>query len=325
MSSFFTKDDYTLRWGRAIVAGLVGLLGLVVLIGLIFAFPFKKVPNGYVALSYGGGLVEGQEFQFVKPGPSGMFLNGFADNLFLYPSTLRTYIVSSVSGEGDREGSDAIRALDKNGVEITYEVAVYFKLNLDQLQKFHDSIGLKYHAWCDAGETNCSDGWEHMLNDTLRQQLENALQGATRTHDTDEFRNAQTIRDIQREVELNLKDNVNRVLGNGLETEFFCGPDYVAGGDACPDFSVVIKRPSLPEGVLERYRAVQQSLIQIEEATNKVKVAEQEAQAIRERQEALESCGQTCVLYEAIKAGSIDFWVVPDTGLNLTLPQRSTG
>lgn len=318
--SFYYKQDGEVRYGSVIGTVVGGIVALFLAIALLVAWPFEKVPNGYTALSYGGGIIEGQHFQGERPGPSGLFFNGWGDKLYLYPTTLRTYIVSSVGEEGDREGSDAITAIDANGVEITYEVAVYFKLNLDVLEEFHQSIGLKYHAWCDPGATNCSDGWEHMLNDTLRQQLENALQSATRTHQTEEFLQSETIRSIQTQIEANLKENVNEVLGSGLETEFFCGPDYVPAGGECPDFALVIKKPQLPDEVIARYREVQEAEIKVQTRQEEVKQAELEAEAIAKRQAALESCGQTCILYEAIKSGKITFWVIPDAGSRLTIP-----
>jgi hypothetical protein len=317
---------YDYNW-KAIVASVLGAALVILLLLSVFMWPFKKVANGYVGLSYGGGVFEGQHFQGEHVGPKGMFINGFADQLYLYPTTLRTYIVSQVAGEGDREGSDAITALDANGVDITYEVAVYFKLNLDVLREFHEKIGLKYHAWCGAGAPNCSDGWEHMLNDTLRQQLENALQAATRSHTTDEFLLVETIRQIQTEIELNLKDNVNRVLGSGAETEFFCGPDYVPGGNICPDFSVVVKKPTLPGEVVTRYRQVQEAEITVETRRQEVEQARLQAEAINELNEALSSASssEAYVLLKAIEAGNITFWVIPQSAdLTLQTPNAAT-
>lgn len=331
MSFFYKENPETgrevLRTNRVRALTGGGIALVVFLVVWLFASPFAKVPNGYIGLSYGGGIFEGQHFQGEHSGPTSLFFNGPGDHLYLYPTTLRNYIISSVASEGDREGSDSIVALDSEGVPVTYEVAVYFKLNVDLAAQFHTSIGLKYHAWCDSGATNCSDGWEEMLNATMRQQLENALQAASRTHTTSEFLQTETIRLIQGQIEANLKDNVNKVLGDGDDAEYFCGPDYVAGSDECPDFSLVIKTATLPQDVVTEYQNVQESKIAIETKRNEVVQAELEAEAIEKRQKALESCGETCVLYEAIKAGSIDFWVIPSgqEGLNLTLPTKGAG
>lgn len=303
--------------GSALIAA--GVAAVIALFVVIVSWPFEQVPNGYVGLSYGGGIFEGQHFQGERVGPTSLFFNGFGDHLYLYPATQRNYIISLNPAEGDRGEADHIEALDQDGVVIKYEVAVYFKLNLDKLEEFHKNIGIKYHAWCNGAETDCSDGWVNMLNDSFRQQLENALQNATRQYKTDDFLLAETLRTIQTSVATSLKENVNGVLGD----DYFCGPTYVPGGE-CTDFKLVIKKPTLPDGVVDQYRQVQESRIAIQTKDNEIIQAEKEAQAIKARQEALESCGQTCVLYEAIQSGKITFWVIPD-GMNLTLPTQAAG
>lgn len=317
------KDSYSpgyYRVGRITAGIILGIVGLIFILGLLTMWPFKKVPNGYVGMSYGGGWFEGQHFQGEKVGPKGLFFNGWGDALYLYPATQRNYIVSLHSDEGDRGRSDAITALDSEGVLIKYEVAVYFKLNLDKLAEFHQNIGIKYHAWCNGTETDCSDGWMRMLNDSFRQQLENALQSTTRQYSTDEFLLTETLRNIQTSVAGNLKDNVNSVLGD----EYFCGPSFVVGSEECPDFRLIIKKPTLPDTIVDQYKHVQESRIAIQTKENEVVQAEKEAEAIAERQQALESCGQACVLYEAIRAGNITFWVIPEGDLSLTIPAPQT-
>lgn len=291
---------------------------LLFLVGLVFAFPFKKVPNGYVGLSFGGGVIEGQHFQGERIGPTSLFFNGWGDKLYLYPTTQRNYIISLQTDEGDRGHADSITALNADGVPVQYEVAVYFKLNLDKLQEFHQNIGLKYHAWCDGGAPNCSDGWENMLNDSFRQQIENALQLVTRQFHTDDFLTQETVRGIQSAVAQDLKDNVNGVLGD----EYFCGPTFVQGSGECPDFKLVLKRPSLPEAVTTRYSEVQESRIEIQTRENEVKQAELQAEAIDKLNRALSSAqsADAYVLLKAIESGKIDFWVIPDGGTTLTLP-----
>ena len=295
---------------------IVGIVAVFFLLATLVMWPFEKVPNGYVGLSYGGGLVEGQHFQGEKYGPTSLFFNGFGDHLFLYPATQRNYIISLNAAEGDRNEADSITALNADGVEVQYEVAVYFKLNLDKLQEFHQNIGLKYHAWCDGGAVNCSDGWENMLNDSLRQQLENALQKVTRGYKTDAFLQTDTLNTIQASVAGSLKENVNSVLGD----DYFCGPAYVQGTGACPDFELVLKKPTLPGAVTDRYSEVQQSLITIQTKENEVKQAELQAEAIDKLNKALSSAqsADAYVLLKAIESGKINFWVIPQGG-NLTL------
>ena len=60
-------------------------------------------------------------------------------------------------------------------VTVSYQVAVYYKLNTDELRAFHEQLGLRYQAYTD-------DGWDALIADTLRQQIEAALQEETRRH-----------------------------------------------------------------------------------------------------------------------------------------------
>ena len=301
------EDGYT---GPLTILGVVAAgLVLFLLVSLIVAFPFRKTPRDKIGLSYGGGLVEGAHFQGIKDPGSNLFFNGWGDRLYLYPVTQRNYIISKRAGEGDVGETDYVSAPSSDRIEVQYEVAVYFKLNVDRIQQFHENIGLKYHAWEE-------DGWLDMLHSSFRQQIEFALQRESRKYPVvDIYADKATLELIQEEVGSALKENVERVLGD----EYFCGPTYVPG-QGCPEFEFVIKRVTVPEEILHEYQNNRASEIAIVTRENEVKQAELEAEAIRERQEALESCGQTCILYEAIHEGSITFWVIPDGDTTLTLP-----
>ena len=307
--SLFYKEDGDPRASTVAATIAAGLVAVVFVISLFAAFPFKKTPRDKIGLSYGGGVVEGAHFQKVVQPGSGLFFNGWGDRLYLYPVTQRNYIISKRPGEGDVGEVDFVSAPSSDRIEVQFEVAVYFKLNVDNLQAFHENIGLKYRAWED-------DGWLAMLHSSFRQQIEYALQREARKYAViDIYADKDTLETIQTEVGTALKENVERILGD----EYFCGPTFVPG-QPCPDFEFVIKRITVPDEIRSEYQANRASEIAITTKENEVKQAQLEAQAIKERQEALESCGQTCVLYEAIHQGGITFWVIPDGQTNLTIP-----
>lgn len=305
------------RWGYTtgeMVKGIaLGLVSLLVLLALgVFFFATDKVPRDKIGLSYGGGLFEGAHFQRIVPGGTGLFINGWGDRLYEYPTTQRNYIISKRAGEGDVGAADFIPAPSKDRIEVDYEVAVYFKLNLQQIRQFHENIGLKYHAWTD-------DGWDQMLNDSFRQQIEFALQRESRKYNVaDIYADNPTLLQIQGEVGAVLKENVANVLGD----DYFCGPTYnVDTPNVCPNFTFVIKRVTVPESVQQAFNDNRTSEIEILTKQNEVTQALKEAEAIRARQEALQSCGQTCILYEAIHSGAIKFWVLPsNTPLTIATP-----
>jgi hypothetical protein len=133
----------------------------------------RKTPRDRVGISYGGGPFEGVHYQrIVQPG-SNLFFNGFFDSLYLYPSDQVNYIISQAQDDGNKPTADAVVAPTHDRVQVTYQAAIYFKLNSDLLQDFHEQLGLRYHAYT-------TDGWNKLIRDTFRQQIENTLQEETR-------------------------------------------------------------------------------------------------------------------------------------------------
>ncbi len=294
---------------RGIALIVAGLIALVVLIVLLTGF--KKTPRDQVGLSYGGGPIEGAHFQKVVTPGHGLFFNGVADKLYLYPVTQRNYIISKKPGEGDIGEEDFVRAPSKDRIPADYEVAVYFKLNTDKVREFHEQIGLKYQAWTE-------EGWDKMLRDSFRQQVEFALQRESRRYDVaDIYANAGVLKSIQLDVGTVLKENVSQVLGD----DYFCGPTF--SGGTCPQFTFVLKHVDIPEGVRQAFEDNRTSQIQVQTKLNEVKQREAEAEAIRKLTAALRD--PNYVLLRAVESGKVTFWVLPQGQNNFTLspPQPS--
>jgi SPFH domain / Band 7 family len=275
----------------------------------------KKTPRNMVGISYGGGPFEAAHFQrIVMPG-SKLYVNGVFDPLYLYPADTQNYIVSKVPTQGSVRAADSIISPSRDRVQIEYQVAVYFKLNIDLLQTFHEQLGLQYAAY------NAS-GWARLIQDTFRQQIENALQEETRQYDVaDIYGNAQDLTTIQTDVEHKLSDRLIAALGQ----PFFCGPTYTRGKQ-CTSPTFVIKKVDIPPDVVKAFQDNRTSQIQVLTAQNQIAQRTAEAQAIEALNQGLAQAGMPYVLLRAIESGKVNFWVVPsDTGLTLQTPSGTNG
>jgi regulator of protease activity HflC (stomatin/prohibitin superfamily) len=306
----------------------------VVLIGLALAptlvSGLKKTPRDRVGISYGGGPFEGVHFQRVVQPGSNLFFNGFFDDLFLYPSDQVNYIVPQQSAQavqpaqtgqqagaggqqaqGSQPAPDAVVAPTRDRVQVSYQVAVYFKLNTDELRDFHEQLGLRYQAYT-------TDGWNSLIRDTFRQQIENALQEETRQVDVaDLIGNADVLVELQDTVQTKLTQRLEDALGQ----QYFCAPTFRPGRD-CGNPRFVIKKVDVPTSVTKAFEDVRTSEIQIQTKENEVRQREAEARAIA----ALGLSGQEYDILKAIESGKITFWVLDGQGgITITGPDTGTG
>lgn len=274
-----------------------------------FRSTFAKTPANQVGISYGGGPLEGSHFQRVVQPGSPLFLNGVFDKLYLYPADQRNYIISKATNQGTLK-PDSVLASSKDRVQVEYQVATYFRLNTDLLRPFHEQLGLKYKAYTPAG-------WDRLIIDTFRQQIESSLQEQSRLFDVaDLYASRPTLKSIQLAVQLSLSNKLRQALGG----EFFCGPRF-RPGSKCGDLVFAIKRIDIPKNVQGSFEQNRTSQVAILTEQNKVIQRQEEARGIAALNESLSKAGMNYVLLKAIESGKIPFWVLPsNSGLTLPAP-----
>lgn len=254
--------------GFTLVIALI-TVGVLLLTSTIVGQPLKKTPADQIALSYGGGMFEGAQYQkIVQPG-SGIVANGFFDKWYQYPTTQRDVTISADESEEDKDYGmpDAINSKTSDGVSCSVQLAVTFKNNTNNIRSFHETIGLKSKAWTE-------DGWGKMLQKNFLPPLEGAVQEQCRKYTSNDIaKNAEVYSLMATGVGAGLKNTINNLLGGD---NFFCGPEFKVGEDECPDFQVVIKSITLPD-------SVNTSLEEQVSSENKLITAKNEAAQAEER------------------------------------------
>ncbi len=210
---------------------------------------------------------------------------------------------------------DRVVAPSKDRVQVSYQVAVYYRLNTDLLRPFHEQFGLKYQAYTPSG-------WNALIEDTFRQQLENAIQEETRRYAVaDIYGDADLLLKIQGSVQTTLSDRLELAMGK----RYFCSPTFQPGGE-CSDPTFVIKKVDLPKSVITAFEANRTSEIQIKTKTNEVEQRKEEARGVEVLNAALGPNGAVYALLKAIESGGVKFWVLPsDGGVTLNTPDGATG
>lgn len=278
--------------GQAGIAAILAFMGVALVIGLIMLFnSLASTPADKVGVVWSGGPLDGKHYvKTLDPG-SALTNIGVFNRVYEYPTTQRTYIADPENDRADLHGT--ISTVTKDNVEVHWRVNTYFKLNTGKLDSFQKNIGFKYSAWEDAG-------WDQMLNDVFRPQIENALQTASRKYTVEElYSNQDVIIAVQAEVASDLQANVNNVLGD----DYFCGPGYIQGKSECPAFKFLIpKKPGIPDGISGAFETNKESEVAVKTASNVVLVKRQEAEGIRVLANATRDAGPAYLELKRIEA-----------------------
>lgn len=286
------------RWRSRGMVTLLVSAGVVLIVGIVAlaSMTWASVPPDKIMLHYTGGPIDGTHFVgVVQPGSSTHFY-GLLENTYYLPATQRTYIIDKDPDSGDKGGIDSITGVSSDNVTFTFEAATYFKLNPSPavLRQFFEQICLHDHCT----DLSPGGGWDSMLAQYFRPQIENAVRLETGKYDREHlYRDPATLLAMQTEIATILKDRINQSLGG----EFFCGPDATAA--SCPNLTFVLKNPTPPDNVAAAYNDTAASAQKVITAENDAQAAVQRANGERDAQNArAEAAALTAAQIDYIKA-----------------------
>ncbi|HEX3384339.1 MAG TPA: prohibitin family protein [Mucilaginibacter sp.] len=119
-------------------ARLVSVIGLIVVgLGLVTSM-FKIIEPGQVGVQTLFGQVQDRVL------PSGLHIINPVVDVTNFDIKLQNYTMSGTSDEGAKQGDDAIRVLSSDGLEVTIDLSVLYKINPEKAPFIMQNIGIDY-------------------------------------------------------------------------------------------------------------------------------------------------------------------------------------
>jgi hypothetical protein len=289
------------RW---VVAGIVGLVGAIVLGAGLFSF--KSVDQGHICVVVDGGPFDDRKVSKVRQPGSGVETVGIFNHQRCFPANERHYTLSSDPGAADSKTVDVVKVPTKDAVEVYIEGQF----------RFYRRYGSRTFAGIHPYDGD--EGWNNFLAQVFRQPSLTATREAVGRYRCIELRNTcQYVTNAQAAVaggvrEVETGQNLEKVaeeIGRTTEArlnEFLSGtcfgpdgpdPDTTRDQRPCRRYFVAVRftlgQPKFEDSVEESVTAAQtagadaatarlQAQKKVEEARGRRRVSEEDAKAIRE-------------------------------------------
>jgi regulator of protease activity HflC (stomatin/prohibitin superfamily) len=119
-------------------SGIATIVGIVViLLGISFS-AFKVIDPGKVGVQTLFGQVQTEVL------PSGLHVINPLVDVTIFDTRTQNYTMSAKSGEGQVEGDDAIRVLSSDGLEVTIDLSILYKVTPSKAPYIYQNIGVDY-------------------------------------------------------------------------------------------------------------------------------------------------------------------------------------
>jgi hypothetical protein len=288
-----------------------------------------STPSDGTLVHKGGGIIEAADPKGCVSSAS-RELEKPGDGYYLYHTNQRTYAFdtsydANAAKEDGYVGPDgpAIGVISKDGQPLTISGTVTFNLNTDcdVLQRFHDQVGNKEHAYFDDTDRT-PVGFRTVLNKYMRPSLDATLDRIAKQYDWRQLYSDVSIKDaMNTEVNAKIASLVNdRFQG---KDEFFV------------NFSALILQPAADNDLVGTVKATELSKAQAQATETKAKADAAAAEAAAKAQVAQKNAELTVAQKEAaIQAarvapyGSIKNWLdaqAIEKGLNPFQPTYGAG
>jgi regulator of protease activity HflC (stomatin/prohibitin superfamily) len=165
--------------GTAVVAGLLGIVLLVVLFATLGSFE-RTNAGEYAVIRNGGPLDDRNVRQVILPG-SGLTWTGLFSSKHKYPAQQRFYTITADPSRADSQGVDVVRVPTSDGVNVGLEGTIYFRLtdNPQLLKQFDNRFGTRrFRVVGDTGSLapwEGDAGWSAFLDAIVRPVIDNDL------------------------------------------------------------------------------------------------------------------------------------------------------
>lgn len=308
----------------ASVATVVLIVGFIGGCGWISAF--EKTKGGEVAVIRNGGLFDDNKIrcshepdkngadEFGCKGEEGFLPEassrtniGLWSSAHKYPSQQRFYKLSSNADESDSGLVDQVIVPTSDGINVSIEGTVYFKLNTDPavLRDFDNKFGTRTFGGKHPYDGN--EGFSNFLNTIIRPVIDNNLRkeiGSVRGADLNpslalvQNQGQQTAVDPDQGKKANQRiAEVETLVNEGLVRDI---QDQL-GGDYLVDIKFTLAKALPSKALLASIERAQTAFTGVTRAEGRLQAAQIDAQANEARQRGYNSC-TACARIDAIKA-----------------------
>jgi hypothetical protein len=280
----------------------------VALIALTTGCSVQSTDPDQAGLHYKGGPLSSKAFANCQDAGTRK-VYGPGDHNYAYPIGQRTYRFEVGTGQDSDNDSAPFEFASKDNVEMTVSGVATFdfvasnvtgtKLNDAQcaeLRRFHEQIGLKYHAYN-------SDGWATMLDTYVGQPLKRSISLAgANANWRDLYNNQQTNASWERQV--------STIVPQLIKAQ--------AGDDYFKNFRVTLQKPKPPQNLLDGLAAKQAADLQNQaQAATNAKI-DTEIKSIQALIRVLGVDGY--IKYKALQEDKVNTLILPD-GQSVAVPR----